>query len=181
MSETIIPPPPVEQLPPADDRVDDLPTLDELAELLDPASAAALRLSRRPQTAHLASGTLRGDALFGPGDRIVAERRARCLPGHPWLDTRVYRVSSIDEENKVVRCTDEEMRHVAFLGHDDPFTRIFLAPSSGDPFKAPPASRWDSGPEAVEPTGTASPNIPATVPVPVKRGRGRPKGSKNKK
>lgn len=114
-----------------------MPSLGDLHDQLDPTAAEARRLEHRPNVDHLPSAVVAGLPAFGSGDRIVVERRARCVPGTPWLDTRLLLVTSIDREKRVVRCTDPSVHHVCFVGYDDPFTRVLLPPKKGSPFRAP--------------------------------------------
>lgn len=163
-----------------------------LADQLDPAAAAARRMSERPNVDHLPSGTLKGAPLFGVGEKIVVERRSRFVPGNPWLDTRVLNVVAF-ESGTVVRCYDPDKCNVAFVGTDDPWTRVFLTHGSRNPLGAPTLTHEMSGSSTMvspsqgpansppSPSGQTTATAAASdVLVFVKRGRGRPKGSKNK-
>jgi hypothetical protein len=134
---------------------------------LSPEQREQKRLARKPRIDHLRDGTTIHDAevipLFDVGDRIVAERHISFLAGHPWLDTWVYVVRSIDDAKGEVHCTDEEMRHYACVGFKHPFTRIKLAPAKGDPFRVPKREK-----------------VQAPLQPGEKKRRGRPKGSKNR-
>jgi len=154
-----------------DDEVSDGPFV---GPQLSPAESERIRLTRKPNIDHLEDGTIKTLAegvlpLFSNGDRIVAERMASCLPGNPWLDTRVYIVKSIDDETGEVRCVDEELVHYACIGYRSPFTRIKLVPRKmGNPFKVPVKRT----PRQVE--------LDAAVKPGEQKKRGRPKGSKNR-
>lgn len=135
---------------------------------LTPEQREQRRLSKKPKIDHLPDGVAHLDdgttvPLFDVGDKIIAERHISFLQGHPWLDTRVYTVRSIDDDKGIVHCSDDELLHYACVGFKHPFTRIKLAPKKGNPFKAPK-------PEKPK---------PELAPGEKKR-RGRPKGSKNR-
>lgn len=110
-------------------------------ELRGPEAAEQLRLSRRPDCSHLPLGTttVGGEVLpiFEKGDRVVAERMNAHLRGNPWLDSRVYKVLEVRDEDEVVHCLDEEAGNHAFIGYNNRFTVVRLAPDKGDPFVAP--------------------------------------------
>lgn len=135
---------------------------------LTPEQREQKRLSKRPNIDHLPNGTVVLDdgsilPLFDVGDRIIAERHISFLNGHPWLDTRVYLVKSIDDDTGAVHCFDEELHHYACVGFKHPFTRIKLCPKKGNPFKAPKVEKTK-----------------VELPPGEKKRRGRPKGSKNR-
>jgi hypothetical protein len=126
------------------------------------------RLSKKPSIDHLIDGVIKTEELgvvplFGPGDRIIAERHLSILDDHRWLDTRIYIVQSIDDDMGIVHCQDEEQRHYACIGFKHPFTRIKLVPKKGNPWKV---------------TKIEKPLIRDGAST--KKGRGRPKGSKNR-
>lgn len=136
---------------------------------LTPEQREQKRLARKPRIDHLPDGVALLDdgtvlPLFDVGDRIIAERHISFLQGHPWLDTRVYTVTSIDDETGAVHCRDDELHHYACVGFKHPFTRIKLCPKKGNPFRAPKEIK---------------PPVQPTAPGEKKR-RGRPKGSKNR-
>lgn len=161
------PPPPPE---PAEEPTPEPSDEDEPVEdgTLTPEQREQKRLARRPNIDHLPNGTavlVDGTILplFDVGDKIIAERHISFLQGHPWLDTRVYTVRSIDDETGAVHCSDDELLHYACIGFKHPFTRIKLCPKKGNPFKAPKVEK----PKVELPPGE-------------KKRRGRPKGSKNR-
>lgn len=178
-SGPVPPPVPTPQATP-DEEVDNEPLelIDEAEQdpTATPEQREQRRLSRKPRIDHLPDGVALLDdgtvlPLFDVGSRIVAERHTALLPGMPWLDTRVYRVRSIDDETGTVSCDDEELRHHAAIGFKHPLTRIKLAPDRGNPFRAP--RRPNAG------AGQRSPDRQAE-PAGDKKRRGRPKGSKNR-
>ena len=124
------------------------PEVTQLAPEDDPAQyvehwyqkVGATRADRRPDIAHLADGVVCGTdtggipiPLFDVGSRIVVERT---INGR-WLDTRVYRVKSIDDDTGIVRCWDEECNHHAVVGFKHDGQTFKLAPERGNPFTPP--------------------------------------------
>lgn len=135
---------------------------------LTPEQREQRRLAKKPKIDHLQDGTTTLDdgsilPLFDVGDTIVAERHISFVDNHPWLDTRLYTVRSIDDEKGIVHCTDVELVHYACIGFKHPHTRIKLAPKRGNPFKAPKVEK-----------------VQVELPPGEKKKRGRPKGSKNR-
>lgn len=156
---------------------------DEVAELRDlhETDRDSRRLAKRPGIDHLdlavAVTELDGAEtlvpLFNVGDRIVADRCSTFLQGD-WLDTRVLTVQHIDDDTGVVRCRDDESDQLTYVSFKDPLHDLRLCPPRGDPFKAPRMRIAASG--GPQNTGGKS-SDPNASP---KRGRGRPKGSKNR-
>jgi hypothetical protein len=146
----------------ADDQID----VGEFVE--DPKARWLKREARRPRIDHLQNGTVVSDTgevlpLFDVGDRILVERHTELLHGHPWLDTRIYVVQAIDDENGTVKCLDEEAGHRAYVGFKHPFTRIKLIKVGENPFSV-----------------ASQKKAKQLVPDGQKKRRGRPKGSKNR-
>ena len=113
---------------------------------LTPEQRERKRLEGKPRVDHLSPGVMKINGatgqpvylpLFDVGDRIIAERHASLLPGHPWLDTRVFVVLDIDDDTGVIHCFDDDLKNHAFIGFKHPHTKIFLHPKKGKPFKAP--------------------------------------------
>lgn len=162
------PPPPPEPEPEVEEpaEVEDEPSEDGS---LTPEQREQKRLARKPNIDHLPDGTVLMDngeilPLFDVGDRIIVERLASCLFGLPWLDTRVYQVTKINDETGQVDCIDPEFHHYACVGFKSPHQRFKLCPQKGNPFAAP---------KKVQP--------PKQELAPgEKKRRGRPKGSKNR-
>lgn len=140
-------------------------------------------LSRRPRIDHLKDAIVEVEAaegtgtervpLFDVGDRIVVDVCTSWLRGNPWIYTIVGKVRSIDDETGLVTMWDEDsdrycpkLRYVNFKGEHSHLRTFKLAPAHGNPFTIT-AIRQASRPEPK----------PGDPP---KRGRGRPKGSKNR-
>ena len=149
---------------------------DENSSNLSSAAVEAKRLAKKPDVSHLKPGTVEAPdgevyPIFKEGDRIVVERSCSFLKGNPWLDTYVYTVDSIDDETGVVRCREEETDHLATVSFKSPHQRVFLCPK-GNPFTET-AKKAMAKEKAREPSQESEPSDK-------KRGRGRPKGSKNR-
>ncbi len=131
------------------------------------------RLSKRPRIDHLEPAVVVSEVdgvetlvpLFIEGDRIVADRCSEYLLNSAWLDTRVLRVQAIDDDTGVVRCRDEELEQLTYVSFKSALHDLRLCPPRGNPFTAPKVRQQKQE------------GLPNTEG---KRGRGRPKGSKNR-
>lgn len=180
------------------------PELDEDAKTLEDAhlSETDRRLrwqARRPRILHLEEGVARtlGDPdergfrrtelvpLFDVGDRIVVDCCTKLLRPwtndhgvtvYPWLQTLVGKVRSIDDETGVVSLYDEESDPrnpmVRWVSFRDGLHDFRLAPARGNPFNVILAKQAERAAKIA--AAAADPNAPK------KRGRGRPKGSRNR-
>jgi hypothetical protein len=116
-------------------------------------------------------GTL--DVKVLVGSRILIERRSSVLNGGPWLETKMYDVREIDPEIGLLKLWDQELHHHARENY-----KIGL--DVGSKYKLPPVKgRWDAAPKLV-PVKPQQPVVLNAEGDPVKKGRGRPKGSKNR-
>jgi hypothetical protein len=114
------------------------------------------------------------------GDYVIIERYITCLPGKPWLDTRVYLMKEDAYPDGSLRLSDP-VRQQQCMNN---WKRGII---EGFSFKRPPKGR---NPETVfESTGQVRrkrkvvaelAQKPAAPTTGEKRGRGRPKGSKNR-
>lgn len=144
--------------------------------LLSPAEAQAKREARRPDVSAFPDALdAEGKPLFRPGDRVVVERRSVVLAGAPWIDTKVYRVLTVDQDTGNVRFYDEQINQFASSNYR-------TATARGSVFKLlPTGARTDNlgkrkrGRPRKNPEAAAKP-----VSTEPKRGRGRPKGVKNR-
>lgn len=161
-----------------------LPPLLEPEVVLDPDDDMAAALAppkpvNKPDISRLAPAIgPDGRPLFKPGDKLVIERYASILTGRPYLDTRAYRVVSIEEDTGNVWLYDESLMQNAG-------TNWKSAPARGDVFKFAGSSMITTKKKRGRPR-KAPVDAPAK-PVelgpdgkPVKRKRGRPPGSKNR-
>ena len=144
-------------------------------------------LSHRPKVDHLPVGvTVLDDPendgeklylpLFDVGQRIVVDCQSYWLPNLEWIYTLVGTVRSIDDDTGLVTLFDEEsdsrnpmVRYVSFKDgkHD-----IRLAPVKGSPFAEGLRARLLKEQKDAERN--------AAILSGEKRGRGRPKGTKNR-
>ena len=152
---------------------------DEISvSLLSPAEAQAKREARRPDVSSFPDALdAEGKPLFRAGDRVVVERRSVILSGSPWIDTKVYRVLGVDQDSGNVRFYDEQINQFASSNYR-------TASARGSVFKLlPTGARTDNlgkrkrGRPRKEPVAGAEVKPVSTEP---KRGRGRPKGVKNR-
>jgi hypothetical protein len=67
-----------------------------------------------------------GTPLFDVGDLIVVERHSILLKGHPWMNTRTYKVVSFGS-NGIVNLHEEDMQQSSVCSTRDVYTRIFFA------------------------------------------------------
>jgi hypothetical protein len=114
--------------------------------------------------------------MLPPGSRLVIERRSGLLQGRPWIDTKVYEVREIDQETGLLKLWNPEARHHA----RDNFK---AGVKVGSKYKVPPAKgKWDAPPKVVKspPPVVVQSNGGSEDGQPVKRGRGRPPGVKNR-
>lgn len=138
----------------------------------------ARRLVRKPYIDHLPDAIVTIDdgtpvLVPLPGELVVIERMATIIPGSPWLDTKLYKIVSVDEETGVVKLWSSEDCAFGFTNYirawEDKSQRFKLPPEKGS---------WEGSPEQ-----HAKAIVEAAKPAPPdgkKRGRGRPPGSKNR-
>jgi len=185
---------PEEGLPP----VVEQPIDPELAAAAEEAAEATLSLgmseserrdrwqARRPVIGHLKDGVvevaqepdemgvkkLEKFPLFDVGQRVVVDITTTLLPGLPWLQTLVGRVRTIDDDTGLVTIFDEDsdarIPTVRYVSYKDGLHIFKLAPEKGDPF----AVRAVKAQLKKEALAAAKPGE--------KRGRGRPRGVKNR-
>lgn len=142
------------------------------------------REARKPNIDHLEDALTTLDdgtlvPLFGVGDKIVIERRATILPGSPWLDTATYTVTDIDDVSGDLKLVSDGYGHSAM-------SNFVKGTAAGYRFKIPSGSSIGKKRRGVKGRGRRKVAAPAPVSSPTpdttleKRGRGRPKGSKNR-
>ena len=138
----------------------------------------ARRLLRKPYIDHLPDAIVTTDDGMPvlvplPGETVVIERMATIVSGSPWLDTKLYKIVSVDEDTGVVKLWSQEDHAFGFTNYirawEDKSQRFKLPPEKGS---------WSGSPEQ-----HAKAIVEAAKPAPPdgkKRGRGRPPGSKNR-
>lgn len=152
------------------------PEAREIAEAMEPVAEV-----RKPNISmlHRAVEEVDGELLplFAVGDRIVIERHAHSLPGNPWLDTQTYVVQDIDDETGVLRLWNPGQNQFAMGNY-------ITGPERGDDYRLAgdrrnPIGKRKRGRPRKNPVEPIAPLVDGQ-PLPVKRGRGRPKGVKNR-
>lgn len=163
--------------PPAEPEAD----LDSHSEVISPAQAARLfgerRPVNRPDISRLPDAFVGGEPQFRRGDRIVIERYASFLAGCPYLDTKTYRVTSVDPITGRLDLYDD-----SFLQYACDNWKYGLR--IGQVYKlangATVTTRRKRGRPRKNPIeAPKAPELGADG-RPVKKRRGRPKGSKNR-
>lgn len=112
-----------------------------------------------------------GLPVFGPGDKIVIERRNVLAPGNPYLDTQTYTVRRVNMGNGDLVLWNEALTQWAM----DNFVRGAVA---GQVYKL--AGRYDVAPKRKRGRPRKHPLPEATEAPKEKKKRGRPPGSKNR-
>lgn len=112
--------------------------------------------------------------LFEPGARIVIERRSTVVAGNPWLDTQTYVVQEVEPDTGVLRLWNPHLMQLAMAN-------FVSGSATGSVFKLAPVRGTIGKKKRGRPRKNFSTPAPAPEqPAGEKRGRGRPKGSKNK-
>jgi hypothetical protein len=143
------------------------------------------RLASRPNIDHLPDAVVKDEMgmwllLAKPGEKIIIERFSSIFPGRPWMDTKVYTVHSVETVSGNIYLHDDDLQRITT-------TNIEQALKYGHRFKLPTVKvnlttkrkrgRPRKNPLAPVPSKAA---MAPTNEAPAKRGRGRPKGSKNR-
>ena len=153
--------------------------LDSHSDVLSDAAKAVLfgapAVANKPDISRLPDAFLNGRPTFTEGDKIVIERHVSFLDGHPYLDTKTYKVRSINTDTGNMWLWDEQLQQSASdnfkagltngcrvykvaMGHN-----VSTKKKRGRPRKTP-----------IE----AAPETPVAPAQPKKRGR--PPGAKNR-
>lgn len=152
----------------------------------DEPSLSALQAVRprdMPKIDHLKDAVLlspegKPELIVPPGGRVIIERRSSILNGAPWIDTKVFEVREVDQENGLMKLWDPEL-------HQHARDNWFVGLKVGSRYKLPPLKgKWDAPPKVIPvsatPTTTTSVSSPVGEGEEVKRRRGRPAGVKNR-
>jgi len=126
--------------------------------------------------------------LFQVGDKIAIERQSTINPGK-WAGTSQYHVVSVDHEDHIVFLWNESLDQFDMTSWETGIKRgnlYKLMTLGGKPISIKKRGRGRPRKNPIQFDGSGKPAV-ADKPVvldengaPVKRGRGRPKGSKNK-
>lgn len=146
----------------------------------DVVSSEALSLGTRkpvakPDISSLPDAIVGGIAQFSTGDKLVIERYASFLKDRPYLDTKTFRVVSMDEFTGRIHLFDEALDQNAIMNWKEAvrYGTVFkLAVGKVDISTKKKRGRPRKNPIEVE--------KPAVDPSAPKRGRGRPAGAKNR-
>lgn len=168
-----------------DDSVAEAPAVEETSDFTSAYLAKAeakerARLASRPNLDALPDAVVKDDMgrmilLTRPGERLIVERFATVLPGRPWLDTKAYTVTSIDEVSGVVHLWDDSLQRQAMTNYIDAIRHGYRLKLTARGMNIS-SQRKRGRPKKMQ---TVAPVQQATAPE-EKRGRGRPKGSKNR-
>lgn len=156
-------------------------SLEAARAFMDPTQAELEREARKPDIswlddaiAVLEDGT--SVPLFDVGDTIVIERYATLLKSCPWLDTQTFEVTAIDDDTGVIKLWSHVLKQQAM-------NNFITGPKNGCVFKLPPARGSIDGKKRGR---RPAPRIDQPMTAPPaggetkRKGRGRPKGSKNR-
>lgn len=162
----------------------------ELPQTIDELTAAEAkeqaRVASKPVIDHLpdAVGTDElGNTVFlgKTGDKVIIERVATVLNHKPWLDTKTYIVTSVDPASGELRLMDTDF-------HRDAISNFITGIQRGYRFKLPTRKDMVIGKRKRGRPKKNPTDIPTAAPPvmldpngqPIKKKRGRPKGSKNR-
>jgi hypothetical protein len=150
------------------DSVSDFVSSDALAILGNKAAV------NKPDISRLPDAIVGGVAQFSEGDKIVIERYSSFLRGKPYLDTKTYRVVRHDEFTGRLHLFDEQLEQNAIMNWKEGirFGTVFKL-ATGKVNVSTKKKRGRPRKNPVEDVAPVDPNAP-------KRGRGRPKGAKNR-
>lgn len=144
------------------------------------SEALAPRVKRdQPNISHLEDAVKFDDAGrpyldLKVGDTLVIERHTPFLPGKPWLDTKPYYVNDVDQATGNLKLFVEDLQQHA----KDNFV---MGLKAGNLYKKVPLfGRWDSPPKSKPVVLVPAKPQLTEYGEPVKKGRGRPKGVKNR-
>ena len=157
--------------------------LDTASDTLTTQQVAALTARKaptnRPDISRLPDAfDEEGMPRFRRADKIIIERYASFLKGTPYLDTRSYRVVSVDSVTGRLELYDDELQQQALddWKHGMSIGQVYKLPAG----RAVPTRKKRGRPR--KDAYAAPPPPPPVGPdgKPVKKRRGRPKGSKNR-
>lgn len=150
--------------------------VDSFCDTVSPDALEVLRGRvgvNKPDISRLPDAISGGVAQFTVGDKLVIERYATFLKGNPYLDTKTFRVIRMDEFTGRLHLYDDGMEQNAIINWKESI-------KSGTVFKLA-TSKMNISTKKKRGRPRKSP-IEAGDPAPQgeKKGRGRPKGAKNR-
>jgi len=156
----------------ADNTID----IDSVSDYVSPDALAALgnkAATNKPDISRLPDAIVGGVAQFSEGDKIVIERYSSFLRGKPYLDTKTYRVVRLDEFTGRIHLFDEQLDQNAIMNWKESlkFGTVFKLATS----KMNISTKKKRGRPRKNPIETEE-----VKHVGEKKGRGRPKGAKNR-
>lgn len=140
---------------------------------------AGRRVVSKPDISGLSDATTGGIPNFDAGDKIVIERYASFLKGNPYLDTRTYTVMTLDTFSGRLGLYDESVSQFASANfiRDIRSGNVFKLADGHTVSTKKKRGRPRKGPMLSAAETAAAAALAAATP---KRGRGRPKGVKNR-
>lgn len=150
------------------DIIDENATADSISRALGVAKVVS-----KPDISRLPNAIEGGVPCFEVGDKIVIERYCSFLRGNPYLDTKTYTVTSIDMFSGKLKLYDDQLEQNA--------TDNWLVGShSGNVYKLAMGNVVSTKKKRGRPCKNDIGAPAVIVPPGEKRGRGRPKGVKNR-
>jgi hypothetical protein len=136
----------------------------------------------KPEIGHLPDAIVDGYPAFGVGDKIIIERRSVVLAGKPYIDTKSYRVISVDMAGGNVHLYDGDLDQFAMTNWRTGLLAGFIFKFANGKAVVTKRKRGrprkNPTPEALP--SRASEGLNQSAPAGEKKGRGRPKGTKNR-
>ena len=152
----------------SNDLVDGNATSDTISRALGVSKAVS-----KPDISRLPNAIEGGIPQFGPGDKIVIERYSSFLRGRPYLDTKTYTVLEVDAFTGKIKLYDDQLQQNAIDNWKTGarFGNVYKL-ANGNVV----STKKKRGRPRKAPIGEEQPLVPPGE----KRGRGRPKGVKNR-
>jgi len=150
--------------------------IDSVSQVVTPDALALLDSpppTNRPDISRLPDAVVDGRPVFDRGDKIVIERYASVLSHRPYLDTKTYRVVSVNEANGDVALWDDDLSQFSR-------TNYKTGVAAGYVFKLAKGAAVSTKRKRGRPRKNPVAPVEAAPPPGEKKKRGRPKGSKNR-
>lgn len=154
--------------PPELDIVDGNATSDTITRALGTSKVVS-----KPDISRLPDAIAGGIPQFGPGDKIVIERYSAFLRGKPYLDTKTFTVVDIDAFTGKMKLYDDVLQQNAIDNWK-------VGTVHGNVYKLAMGNSVSTKKKRGRPRKSPIGEEKPLVPPGEKRGRGRPKGVKNR-